>query len=162
MPFRDQELKMNNTILKMATLGLMVTAVALPSISEAQTRSQLQRRQQQKNQWRNIGYGAAAVGIYGALKKDRNLTLLGAAGALYSAHRYEQDRKSQRRLQDSASWRNYRFSNSNDYRYQRLRSSSSNRNRWSSYHPGRRGKGNAYGHYKNGKAYGFKPGKGHW
>lgn len=153
---------MKNTILKIATLGLLVTAVALPSISQAQTRSQLQRRQQQKNQWRNLGYGAAAVGIYGAVKKDRNLTLLGAAGALYSAHRYEQDRKSQRRLQDSANWNNYRFGSSNNYRYQRLRSSS-NRNRWDSYHPGRRGKGNAFGHYKNGKAFGsFKHSKKRW
>ncbi|MGV3618764.1 MAG: hypothetical protein ACO1SV_25860 [Fimbriimonas sp.] len=149
---------MKHTILKLVTLGVIATAVALPAVSTAQTRSQLQRRQQQKNQWRNLGYAAGAVGIYGALKKDRNLTLLGAAGALYSAHRYEQDRKSQRRLQDSANWRNYRFGSGNNYRYQRLRSSTVNgrRTNWG-YSPGRRGKGNAYGHYKNGKAYGLHP-----
>jgi hypothetical protein len=145
---------MKNTILKWVTLGVIAATVALPSISEAQTRSQLQRRQQQKNQWRNIGYGAAAVGIYGAIKKDRNLTLLGAAGALYSAHRYEQDRKSQRRLQDSANWRNYRLGSNNNYRYQRIRSSNDRRNRWDSG-PGRRGIGHAYGHSKNKKSKHF-------
>jgi hypothetical protein len=139
---------MKNTILKWATLGILAVTVALPSISEAQSRSQLQRRQQQKNQWRNIGYGSAAVGIYGAIKKDRNLTLLGAAGALYSAHRYEQDRKSQRRLQDSSNARNYRMGSANNYRYQRFNSSSSRRDRWNDG-PGRRGIGNAYGHSKN-------------
>lgn len=142
---------MKNTILKWATLGVIAVSVALPSISEAQTRSQLQRRQQQKNQWRNIGYGAAALGIYGAIKKDRNLTLAGAAGALYSAHRYEQDRKSQRRLQDSANWRNYRMGSSNNYRYQRLSSKNRrDRDRWESG-PGRRGIGHAYGHSKHAK-----------
>jgi hypothetical protein len=142
---------MNNTILKFATLGLMVTAVALPAVSPAQSRSQLQRRQQQKNQWRNIAYGAGALGIFGAIKKDRNLTLLGAAGAAYAAHRYEQDRKSQRRLQDSANWRNYRFGSGNNYSYRR--SSSKYRTRWTNDGPGRRGRGLALGHYKNGKRH---------
>ena len=52
-------------------------------------------RQSTKNQWRNIGIGSAALGLFGLLKHDNTLMFAGAAGALYSANRYEQDRKSQ-------------------------------------------------------------------
>jgi|GEM_PF-1911657 len=131
---------MKHNVLKLATLGLVVTTLAVPAMSEAQSRDQLRRRQQQKNQWRNIGYGSAAVGLYGLLKGDRNLAILGGAGAAYSAHRYEQDRKSQRRLQDQARYGRYqRYSNnSRDYRYY---SSSSRKNKKSP-------RGNAYGYWK--------------
>ncbi len=56
---------------------------------------QSDRRQQTKNEWRNIAYGAGAVAILGLLQKDNRLVFGGAAGALYSLLRYEQDRKSQ-------------------------------------------------------------------
>lgn len=56
------------------------------------------RRQQTKNEWRNIAIGAGAVAIYGLLKKDNRLVFAGAAGALYSLYRYEQDRKSQSQI----------------------------------------------------------------
>lgn len=52
-------------------------------------------RQDTKNQWRNVGIGSAAVGLLGLLKHDNTLMFAGTAGALYSANRYEQDRKSQ-------------------------------------------------------------------
>ena len=55
------------------------------------------RRQETKNEWRNIGIAAGIVGLLGLLNNDSTLTFAGAAGALYSAHRYEQDRKSQNR-----------------------------------------------------------------
>jgi hypothetical protein len=54
-----------------------------------------QRRQKTKNEWRNLSIGAGALGLYGLLKGDKTLMFGGAAGALYSLHRYEQDRKSQ-------------------------------------------------------------------
>lgn len=38
-----------------------------------------------------------AVGLWGLFKGDKTLMFAGAAGALYSAYRYEQDRKSQSR-----------------------------------------------------------------
>lgn len=52
-------------------------------------------RQQTKNQWRNIAIGSGALGVLGLFKHDNTLTFAGTAGALYSAYRYEQDRKSQ-------------------------------------------------------------------
>ncbi len=56
------------------------------------------RRQQTKNEWRNIAYVSGAVAVLGLLRNDKTLTFAGAAGALYSIHRYEQDRKSQNSL----------------------------------------------------------------
>jgi hypothetical protein len=56
------------------------------------------RRQQTKNEWRNIAIGAGALGLLGLLNHDNTLTFGGAAGALYSLNRYEQDRRSQNGL----------------------------------------------------------------
>lgn len=56
------------------------------------------RRQQTKNEWRNIAIASGAVAILGLLNKDETLVFAGTAGALYSLHRYEQDRKSQNSL----------------------------------------------------------------
>ncbi len=55
-------------------------------------------RQQTKNTWRNVAIGSGALGLYGLLKGDTALTVAGAAGALYSANRYEQDRRGQSRI----------------------------------------------------------------
>lgn len=55
------------------------------------------RRQRTKNEWRNIAIGAGALGLLGLLNHDNTLTFAGAAGALYSLNRYEQDRRSQNR-----------------------------------------------------------------
>ncbi len=60
--------------------------------------SQIDRRQQTKNEWRNLAIGSGLVGVLGLLTKEPTLTFAGAAGALYSAYRYEQDRKSQSSL----------------------------------------------------------------
>jgi hypothetical protein len=54
-----------------------------------------QRREQTKNEWKNIAMGAGAIALIGLLQKDNRLVFGGAAGALYSLYRYEQDRKSQ-------------------------------------------------------------------
>ena len=71
----------------------------LPQMAAGQSRTDLKHRQEQKNQWRNIGIGSGAVGLLGLLKGDSTLTFLGASGALYSAYRYEKDRKSQSKMQ---------------------------------------------------------------
>ncbi len=52
-------------------------------------------RQKKKNGWRNGAIAGAAVAGYGLLKGNKTATLLGAAGAAYSANRYEQERKHQ-------------------------------------------------------------------
>lgn len=63
------------------------------------SRSDLDRlsdqRQKTKNEWRNIALLSGGVAALGLIQKDNRLVFAGAAGALYSLHRYEQDRKSQ-------------------------------------------------------------------
>ena len=87
---------------KFVALGTIASIAAVPAIASAQNVRDLQnlidRRQSKKNEWRNIAIGAGALGVLGLLKKDNTLFFAGTAGALYSLHRYEQDRKSQSRL----------------------------------------------------------------
>jgi len=52
-------------------------------------------RQKKKNDWRNAAIGSGAVAGYGLLKGNKTAAILGAAGAAYSANRYEQERKHQ-------------------------------------------------------------------
>ena len=59
---------------------------------------QSRRRQRTKNEWRNLAIGSGVVALYGLLKHDNTITFAGAAGALYSLHRYEEDRKSQSKI----------------------------------------------------------------
>ena len=77
---------------KTATLIALASFAVAPLSASAQSSK---HRQEQKNTWRNLAIGSGAVGLLGLLKHDDTLTFLGAAGALYSANRYEQDRKSQ-------------------------------------------------------------------
>lgn len=65
-----------------------------PSYLDAQSK----RRQQTKNEWRNIAILSGAVAALGLLEKDNRLVFAGAAGALYSLDRYEKDRKSQSKI----------------------------------------------------------------
>ncbi len=81
-----------------ASTGLMVAA---PTFADAQSKQQLDQRQKKKNEWRNFAYAGGALAILGLLNKNSTMTAIGAAGALYSTHRYEQDRKSQNSLQRS-------------------------------------------------------------
>jgi hypothetical protein len=71
------------------------------------------RRQRTKNEWRNLAIASGAVAILGLLQKDQTLFFAGTAGALYSAYRYEQDRKSQNQLNRA---RAYYFSQPYFYR----------------------------------------------
>jgi hypothetical protein len=66
--------------------------------SAASIQSLADRRNQTKNEWRNIAYLSGAVAVLGLLKKDNTLVFAGTAGALYSLYRYEQDRKSASQL----------------------------------------------------------------
>ncbi len=94
---------MNTLQNKLVALALSTTILApamlAPSMAEAQTKAeQSKRRQQKKNEWRNIGLASAAAGVYGFVTGNKTLGLIGAAGALYSADRYERDRKSQSKI----------------------------------------------------------------
>ncbi len=79
---------------KSITLGivtaLFTATLAVPFAAHAED-----SRQKNKNTWRNGAIGAGAVGLYGLIKGNKTATVLGAAGAAYSASRYEKDRKSQ-------------------------------------------------------------------
>src|SRR5579871_1547717 len=89
---------------KFALSGLLTAAIAAPMVSQAQTVNhwvdrQLDKgrshQQQDKNNWRNLGYAGAGVAGVGLLTHHPALVAIGITGGLYSAYRYEQDRKSQ-------------------------------------------------------------------
>lgn len=81
---------------------VVAMAAFAPATAPAQTMAELNRmintRQKHKNDWRNIAIASGAVGVLGLLANDSRLVFAGAAGALYSAYRYEEDRKSQSKL----------------------------------------------------------------
>lgn len=81
-------------VLAALTLGTL-TAAPFTAHAQRSLEEESKRRQKTKNDWRNITIGSGALGLWGLLKKDNTLAFAGGAGALYSAWRYEQDRKSQ-------------------------------------------------------------------
>lgn len=71
------------------TTALAVTMLAsVPMIASASS-------QTHKNNWRNGAILGGVVAGYGLLHHNTTATVIGAAGAAYSANRYEQDRKHQ-------------------------------------------------------------------
>jgi hypothetical protein len=76
-----------------AMAAVVVASATIPALPASAQSSR--HRQQTKNTWRNVAIGSGAVGLYGLLKGDSTLGILGGAGALYSLNRYEHDRKSQ-------------------------------------------------------------------
>ena len=113
--------KMTTTFGSLIAITAAAGAMLAPITASAQSsQDQSSHRQQTKNQWRNIGIGSAAVGVLGLLKHDNTLTFAGAAGALYSANRYEQDRKSQSKIDhDRASYYGRSSYMQNGHRYVR-------------------------------------------
>jgi hypothetical protein len=88
--------------MKRITKGLLAGLLSISMVAplavistDAYAQSEYDRRQQKKNEWRNIAIASGALAVLGLIRNDSTLTFAGAAGALYSAHRYEQDRKSQ-------------------------------------------------------------------
>jgi len=51
--------------------------------------------QSNKNLWRNLAIGGAVVAGHGLLTHNSTETVIGVAGAAYSANRYESERHSQ-------------------------------------------------------------------
>jgi len=68
-----------------AALGILMTAMG-PVQADSQ---------KNKNTWRNLAIGAGVVAGHGLITHNGTETILGAAGAAYSANRYEQDRHHQ-------------------------------------------------------------------
>lgn len=77
-------------ILKIGTLAFMASAILAPAVANAQD----WRREQTANEWKNIATISGALGILGLLNHDDTLTFAGAAGALYSSYRMNEDLKS--------------------------------------------------------------------
>lgn len=91
---------MKNNFLKFVTLGLLIGAMAVPATVDAQrsTTRKINQRQKTKGEWQKAAYAGAAVALLGQLNKDKTASYIGAAGALYSLYRYDQDSKSQDKL----------------------------------------------------------------
>ena len=87
---------MKNTIIA-AALGAVLL---LPMAANAQSRADdaSHHRQNTKNQWRNIGIGAGALGVLGLVKHNNTMAAIGLGGAAYSFSRYEHDRRSQSKI----------------------------------------------------------------
>ena len=77
-------------IIKVGTLAFMASAILVPAAANAQD----YRREQTANEWRNIAVISGAIGLLGALNHDDTLSFAGAAGALYSSYRFNEDLKS--------------------------------------------------------------------
>lgn len=77
----------------------MVATVAATALAPLAAHADQSSRQKNKNQWRNLAGAGAAVAGYGLIKHNSTATVLGAAGAAYSAKRYEDDRHSQSQSQ---------------------------------------------------------------
>lgn len=79
-----------------AAVALGATTLGVAPTAHAQSISDLLKHKQgQKNNWRNLAIGGGALGVLGLFTKNKTLTYLGLGGGLYSAYRYEQDRKGQ-------------------------------------------------------------------
>lgn len=59
------------------------------------SRQEAERRQDTKNDWRNLAIAAGGASAFGLIRRDPTIAFAGLAGALYSLNRYEQDRRSQ-------------------------------------------------------------------
>ena len=90
-------MKLKGLIAGMMALLMVGGFLASPSTASAQSYAS-RHRQKTKNEWRNGAYAGAGLGLLGVLNHNSTLTWLGVGGALYSANRYEQDRKSQSRM----------------------------------------------------------------
>lgn len=84
-------------ILAAATLGAS-TIVPMAARAQSHADDASSHRQKTKNDWRNVGVASAALGAIGLVTHNNTLLIGGAAGAVYSASRYDHDRKSQSKI----------------------------------------------------------------
>lgn len=91
-------------IYKLVTLGVVASALAAPMAATAQSSKKkidqkIDRRQKTKGDWQKAAYAGGALALLGQLSKDKTASYIGAAGALYSLYRYDEDSKAQGKLQ---------------------------------------------------------------
>ncbi len=115
-------MKLKTILSSVLMTAVIAASVAAPLSANAQSNQERasKHRQKTKNNWRNLSYGAGAVGVLGLLKHDNTMALAGAAGTLYSLDRYEHDRKSQSHIDHSRAAYYHRTSYTrNGHRYVR-------------------------------------------
>jgi hypothetical protein len=90
-------MKRNSIFAGLAAFAVCAVSMSAPINASAQRslQDESHRRQKTKNDWRNIAIGSGAATAYGLLSHNNTVSILGAAGTLYSLNRYEKDRKSQ-------------------------------------------------------------------
>ena len=117
-----------NRIETVAALTMLTGVTALmPLAAHADNwRTDQQNTQANKNDWRNLTIGAGALAVVGLLTHNSTIGLIGAAGAAYSADRYEQERHSQ--SQEQNDWRGGWNYNDNRSQYHRFDGANPNRN----------------------------------
>jgi hypothetical protein len=76
---------------KTLTNSIAVLAIGAAMMAPTLSSAQNWHRQSQKDTWKNLAIGSGAVGLLGILTHNDTLTAIGAAGALYSAYRYDAD-----------------------------------------------------------------------
>ncbi|CAN5409746.1 hypothetical protein BH11ARM2_BH11ARM2_35430 [soil metagenome] len=113
-------MKLNSWLVRVLAIGTVAVTAAAPMAQAQSLGSLLKHRQDKKNEWRNIGIGSGVLGVLGLLRHDNTLFFAGTAGALYSSYRYEQDRKSQSKMQRArAAYFSKPYFNRDGYRYTR-------------------------------------------
>lgn len=108
-------MKMMHRLTALAVLAVLGASAVSPTAVVAQNG---QDRQKKKNDWRNLGTAGAAIAGYGLLKGNKTATVVGAAGAAYSAKRYEEERHNQSKRKSARQHRqNYTEGDRHYYRY---------------------------------------------
>lgn len=103
-------------LLAMAVIGTTAPAFAY----DPHTPQQSRHRKSKQDEWKNIGIASGAAALLGLLTKNGTVTTLGTVGALYSAYRYEEDRKSgNREARARADLYSRRYVNMDGHRYKR-------------------------------------------
>src|SRR5579871_6156699 len=83
------------------TLNTKLLATGVLGIASVATSfgQDINHRRHTEDQWRNLTYGSAALGALGLLGGNGTMTTIGAAGALYSASRWQADMHSRNRME---------------------------------------------------------------
>jgi predicted dienelactone hydrolase len=80
-----------------AKMGTILAVAGSMALSLVAPMAHADSTQSNKNLWRNLAIGGAVVAGHGLVTHNGTETLIGAAGAAYSANRYEEERRSQSR-----------------------------------------------------------------
>lgn len=78
----------------------LIGATLAPATAHADRRNDSHRRSRSGTQWNEIAIGSAVLGAVGVVTHNKDLAVLGVAGALYSAYRSENDHGRKWRGQD--------------------------------------------------------------